>query len=113
MAIRQYDPSLTKYPISRGVAMVTDMQELDEHSLDETAIVDNGTGVEAEDTSGEEKITDPFDPALIRVDTRSMTIDLLCSRIEHEELDLAPEFQRKGGIWKDEAQSRLIESMLI
>ncbi|SRR5260370_6244881 len=74
---------------------------------------DNGTGVEQEDISGGERIIDPFDPTLIRVDTRPMTIDLLRSRIEYQELDLAPSFQRKGGIWKDEAQSRLIESMLI
>lgn len=93
--------------------MVTDMQELDGHSPDEAVIVDNGTGVEVEDTSGEEKIIEPFDPVLIRVDTRPMTIDLLRLRIEYQELDLAPGFQRKGGIWKDEAQSRLIESMLI
>ncbi|HEY4035297.1 MAG TPA: DUF262 domain-containing protein [Ktedonobacteraceae bacterium] len=74
---------------------------------------DNGTGVEHEEISSGERIIDPFDPTLIRVDTRPMTIDLLRSRIEYQELDLAPSFQRKGGIWKDEAQSRLIESMLI
>ncbi|MDQ2906651.1 MAG: DUF262 domain-containing protein [Chloroflexota bacterium] len=42
-----------------------------------------------------------------------MTIDLLRLRIEDQKLDLAPGFQRKGGVWKDAAQSRLIESMLI
>ncbi|MDQ2716658.1 MAG: DUF262 domain-containing protein, partial [Chloroflexota bacterium] len=89
------------------------MQGLDGYSLDETVVTDNGTGVEVEDTSSDEKITEPFDPALIRVDTRPMTIDLLRLRIEYQELDLAPGFQRKGGIWKDAAQSRLIESMLI
>ena len=94
--------------------MVTNMQELDGYSLDETDIVDNGTGVEVEDTSSEEKITEPFDPvSILGVDTRPMTIDLLRLRIEYQELDLAPGFQRKGGIWKDEAQSRLIKSMLI
>ena len=31
---------------------------------------DNGTGVEQEDISGGERIIDPFDPTLIRVDTR-------------------------------------------
>ena len=93
--------------------MVADMQELDARSQEEFIIADNGTGVEVEDTSGDEEITEPFDPALIRVDTRPMTIDLLRLRIEYHELDLAPGFQRKGGIWKDEAQSRLIESMLI
>jgi len=79
----------------------------------EEAVIDNGTGVELEDIVGDERITDPFNPALIRVDTRPMTIDLLLSRIEHEELDLQPSFQRKGGIWNEGAQSRLIESMLI
>ena len=92
---------------------VTDMQKLEENVPDEEVVADNGTGVEVEDTSSEERITEPFDPSLIRVDTRPMTIDLLRSRIEHGELDLTPGFQRKGGIWKDEAQSRLIESMLI
>src|SRR5579859_7193653 len=93
--------------------MVADMQEPDEFSQKDTIVADNGTGVEVEDVSGEEPINEPFDPSLIRVDTRPMTIDLLRSRIEYNELDLAPGFQRKGGIWKDEAQSRLIESMLI
>lgn len=92
---------------------MADMQELNGYIQDELVLVDNGTGVEVEDTSSEEKITEPFDPILIRVDTRPMTIDLLRLRIEYQELDLAPGFQRKGGIWKDEAQSRLIESMLI
>lgn len=92
---------------------MTDMQKLEDKLPDEEVVADNGTGVEVEDISGEERITEPFDPSLIRVDTRPMTIDLLRSRIEYGDLDLAPGFQRKGGIWKDEAQSRLIESMLI
>ncbi len=73
----------------------------------------NETDVEPEDTSGEDKIIEPFNPAFIRVDTRPMTIDLLLSRIEHKELDLQPSFQRKGGIWNEKTQSRLIESILI
>ncbi len=90
-----------------------DIQRLEEYSAEEMVIADNGTGVELEDTSGDVQITEPFDPSLIRVDTKPMTIDLLRLRIAYNELDLAPGFQRKGGIWKDEAQSRLIESMLI
>ena len=90
-----------------------DMQGLEEYSAEEMVVADNGTGVELEDTGGDEQITEPFDPSLIRVDTRPMTIDLLRLRIEYNELDLAPGFQRKGGIWKEEAQSRLIELMLI
>lgn len=61
----------------------------------------------------EETTNEPFDPTKIRVDTRPMTIDLVLSRINHDELDLAPDFQRKEGIWTDAAKSRLIESILI
>lgn len=61
----------------------------------------------------EEIIIESFDPALIKVDTRPMTIDLVLSRIAYDELDLAPDFQRQAGIWTQAAKSRLIESILI
>lgn len=71
------------------------------------------SGIESEDISGEERITDPFNPASIRVETRLMPIDLLLSRIALEELDLQPGFQHKGDLWNETAQSRLIESLLL
>jgi len=92
--------------------MPADIEEPEE-AFNGEHIIDDGTGVELEDVIGDERIADPFNPALIRVDTRPMTIDLLLSRVEHDELDLKPSFQRKGGIWNDKAQSRLIESILI
>lgn len=58
-------------------------------------------------------ISRPFDPTLIRVSTSTMTVQLLLARINHDELDLAPSFQRSAGIWSKVAQSRLIESALI
>jgi uncharacterized protein with ParB-like and HNH nuclease domain len=76
-------------------------------------IIDDSTGVEPEDTGSDETITEPFNPALIRVETKPMTIDLLLKRIRHGELNLTPDFQRKAGIWKPDARSRLIESILI
>lgn len=92
------------------------MSDLNEPRLEymlEKPVIDDGTGIELEDIVGDERITDPFNPALIRVDTRPLTINLLLSRIENNELDLQPSFQRKGGIWTEGAQSRLIESLLI
>ncbi|TYQ27462.1 DUF262 domain-containing protein [Pseudanabaena sp. UWO310] len=65
------------------------------------------------DPDEDESITQPFDPELIRIETRSMTIDLLLQRIKYEELNLAPDFQRKGGIWNSRTKSRLIESLLV
>jgi len=95
-------------------SIVADMQAFDADSPENRlSVIDDGTGIEPEDTISEERITDPFSPALIRVETKQITIDLLLSRIKHDELDLQPSFQRKGGIWNDRAQSRLIESILI
>lgn len=68
--------------------------------------------VEDENT-GDEIINHPFDPTKIRVEPKLLTIDGLCSRIKHDEIDLCPKFQRFADIWTDEAQSRLIESLLI
>ncbi|MFC4855061.1 GmrSD restriction endonuclease domain-containing protein [Actinophytocola glycyrrhizae] len=69
-------------------------------------------GVERE-TPNDEVIEEPFDPEEIDVATRTPTIDLLLSRLRRGGLDLQPDFQRLAGIWKPQAQSRLIESMLL
>jgi len=76
-------------------------------------IFDDGTGIESETIESDDQITEPFDPTLIRVETKPLSMDLLISRIREGEINLMPDFQRKAGIWSDAAQSRLIESMLI
>lgn len=60
-----------------------------------------------------DKINDPFDPDQIDIVTKQMTVDLLLSRLRRRVLDLAPDFQRKAGIWTDGRQSQLIESLLL
>jgi hypothetical protein len=73
-----------------------------------------GIGLEEEeDTESDFEITQPFDPARIRVETKPMVISLLMDRIRNKEIDLEPGFQRKGGIWSRKAKSQLIESLLI
>ena len=74
---------------------------------------DGSTGVEIEDISSGEPIREPFDPTQIRVYPRPMTVDLLLKRIDRNGLILSPGFQRRAGIWNEETQSRLIESLLI
>ena len=88
---------------------MTKLKNLNSEFPDEEPEIEDGKWVEPE----EETTTEPFDPTLIRMDTRSMTIDLLLRRINERALDLAPDFQRRAGIWKDAAKSRLIESILI
>ena len=86
--------------------------ELEDPNSDQPADSIAGPPVEEEETGGE-TITAPFNPSQIRIDTRVMTVDLLIRRIKAGEIDLSPDFQRKAGVWKDGAQSRLIESLLI
>ncbi len=71
---------------------------------------DSGLEIERED-SGE--IKRPFDPEKIKVRTVNVVVAQIVSRIEHKEIDLAPDFQRMAGIWNDERKSRLIESLLL
>lgn len=55
----------------------------------------------------------PFDPARIKIHTVQAVVGQLMTRIEHGEIDLAPDFQRLSGIWNRERKSRLIESLLL
>ncbi len=79
---------------------------------DPLTLEQGATGVETEDFSGVE-ITEPFNPEAIRVEPRPTVVHLIIERILHGEINLEPGYQRKAGIWSDEAQSRLIESLLI
>lgn len=71
--------------------------------------------LDAEDSNDQqyEKDTFIYDPDQINISTKEPTIELLLKRINKEELDLAPDFQRHADIWKEDAQSRLIESIII
>ena len=83
---------------------------------DEATSFGTPTGVEKELPSAsvnDLQIAEPFNPDDIDVATRSMTIDLLLSRIRSKAIDLEPDFQRRRGIWTDRQQSRLIESLLL
>ena len=71
-----------------------------------------GSGVEKEDLSTDD-IKKPFDPDQVAVTSRTMTVDLLLSRLRTGALNLQPDFQRKAGIWNTVKRSRLIESLLL
>jgi Protein of unknown function DUF262 len=88
--------------------------ELSEKEKNLVLVDQENVELDGSDTSSEEvSITEPFDPSKIRVETKNTQMDALIKRLKNREIDLAPDFQRKAGIWKDEAQCRLIESMLI
>ena len=73
---------------------------------------DDGFEVEQDDAEAG-AITRPFDPEKIKIRTTPLLVDQLVSRVNHGEIDLAPDFQRLAGIWGDVQKSRLIESLLL
>ncbi|UUY50380.1 DUF262 domain-containing protein [Streptomyces yangpuensis] len=113
----------------RGYAVAEDVDQLDSLFLPLGPAIEIGadgrpTGVELElpaDEEGEELgeyrdadgLSAPFRPESISIRTETTTVDLLLSRLREGMLDLAPDFQRRSGIWSDRAQSRLIESLLL
>lgn len=86
---------------------------------DEAPTQSSQAGVEVEDLEGDAQnptaggIIQPFDPKKIQVSIQQLTLDAIIKRIKYEEIDLATPFQRAAGLWKDQAQSRLVESILI
>ena len=79
-------------------------------------------GIETDDDNSLEREQDdpqpteikrPFDPEKIKVHTANIVLGQLISRIKHDEIDLAPDFQRLRGIWNSARKSRLIESLLL
>ena len=73
---------------------------------------ENDSGTEPEIGSSDD-VEIPFDPEKIVVRTRNVVVDQVVSRINHGEIDLAPDFQRMPGIWNSTRQSRFIESLLL
>lgn len=60
-----------------------------------------------------DKIDHPFDPSEIKVGRKIVPISSIILRIDHEEIDLSPDFQRRARIWDPVRKSRLIESILL
>ncbi len=68
---------------------------------------DEGYG-ECTDGSSQE-----FIPADVNITPRNINVDAMIDRLENDEIDLEPQFQRKSGLWSDIQQSRLIESLML
>jgi hypothetical protein len=87
------------------------MTELNNYN---TELPDEDT-LDEEDNDDEQYEKDKliYNPEKINIVTREPTIEQLLRRIDEQALDLAPDFQRHANIWKPEAKSRLIESILI
>lgn len=79
--------------------------------------IDQADGIEHEHETENSAIVqvdkDPYDPKLIRVETKPFSIHQVYEMIQNEDLDLSPDFQREF-VWLDiTRKSRLIESLLL
>lgn len=74
----------------------------DEDGLEPDESRDPGTNIEV-----------PFDPTKIDIIAKPMTISSLEGRLENNELDLTPDFQRQANVWDVKRKARLIESILL
>ena len=79
----------------------------------ETEATPEGSDTSTLPEEKEERITQPFDTRAIRIESKSGNMNTLLSRLENDEIDLAPDFQRLGGIWTPQNQSRLMESLML
>lgn len=71
--------------------------------------------IESIDESSDPQIKKPFDPTKIDMTVKPLIIDSLLKRLKSvpPRIDLNTEFQRRGNLWDETAQSRLIESLLV
>jgi hypothetical protein len=65
------------------------------------------------DEDRESEIEVPFDPTKIDIVAKPMTISSLEDRLDNDELNLTPDFQRQANLWDTKRKSRLIESILL
>jgi hypothetical protein len=72
----------------------------------------DSSGLDPESNEGEE-IEVPFDPTKIDIIVKAMTIGGLETRLENQELDLTPDFQRQANVWNATRKARLIESIFL
>jgi len=66
-----------------------------------------------QEVQGNEPITVPFDPNLIRIRRDPFTLGELIDKIQYDEVNFKTAFQRKSDLWDATKESRLIESVLL
>ncbi|OUR63349.1 hypothetical protein A9Q74_01315 [Colwellia sp. 39_35_sub15_T18] len=85
--------------------------------LDQLLDDESFTGIanEAEDEiiEEEEEIASSEKKGKPRIRQLTPTISLIFDRLEHDEIELQPDFQRQDRIWKNPKKSKLIESILM
>lgn len=78
---------------------------------DNNITVNSGSGVES--INENEELFKPYDTSKIDITPKTLSLDRIIDRLENDEIDLMPDFQRKSGLWSNDQKSRLIESLIL
>ncbi len=93
----------------------TDYTEKDlERAIGE--LIEDGIEFKGEDEENyvaNKVLPDTFVPADVQISSKTFALWNLLERLEYEEINLQPDFQRRSGLWDMEKQSRLIESLML
>ncbi len=77
-------------------------------------VVDDADEVEEmTDETNYAELIKPYDTTQIDISPKPLSLDMIIARLENDEIDLMPDFQRKAGLWSPEQKSQLIESLLL
>lgn len=76
-------------------------------------IESSGISADDDDANSASNLIQPYDPELIRVDTKPFSLKQVYELMEDGDIDLSPDFQRHF-VWKEtQKKSRLIESIML
>jgi len=87
--------------------------QIQEFLLENNVQIDHEDGVEDLDESSDSITIKPFDTSKIDISPKTYSLDIIISRLENDEIDMLPDFQRKAGLWSHEQKSQLIESLIL
>lgn len=80
----------------------------------EILIVSDNEDIEDSDETIDDSISiKPYDPSNIDISLKSLSLSLIVDRLNADEIDLIPDFQRKSGLWSEQQKSQLIESLIL
>ncbi|MDU4003410.1 DUF262 domain-containing protein [Pluralibacter gergoviae] len=107
----------SNYPdLYSGFTINTNAKHSSKKSEENIQIESTGSIAESDFDPEEDReleIETPFDPSKIDIIVKPMTIGSLEDRLDNNELDLTPDFQRQANLWDIKRKSRLIESILL
>ena len=63
--------------------------------------------------SVEGEITEPFNPKDVDIVSQTLVVANIIERLKDNRIVLEPDYQRISGLWDDQKQSRLIESLIV